>query len=607
MNRLNSDTSQRAVAYIRRSTDRQEQSLADQLRAIQQYAAQNGFEIVRKYEDDAISGASSDDRAAFQQMMRDAESPNRRFSFVLTYDIKRFGRVDLDEAGHHRYLLRRRGIDIIYVTEGFNGDDSDDLLRPVKQWQARQELKDLSKVTIRGLLTRADGGFWNGGIPPFGYDLSYENASNEFICTLRFMPDGTRQVLDADSNIMRTIQRGDALQVSKKDRSRLALSSPDRVSLVKNIFTWYVSEGLGIKSIADRLNRAQIPPPMGGRRRTSKESKWCQTTIMSILSNPLYSGSLIWNRLSFAKFHRIADGKAQPVKRFPGHGPYLNDRDDWLVTPNTHSAIISQTTFDMAQRRREGMKRFGEANSYRCGRGAHSHFLLTGLIKCEHCGHRWCGVTIHRGRKRKDGSNPKTYYYGCNGYNKGKSVCPRRAIRKEFLEDWVVGKIDEILREYIGTSYGIDKIRNTILKINNETVPQIHAELVHVERRNNGIKKEISNLVDSLTPVNKIHVDARLNELQREMTNLERRQMDLKATEKQQYEISTLIDQTVQLAGEFKRVFAEGTVEEKRLLLRAFVNKIVINPIDGTGVITFVLLPGIKDPRTAFEGCPVTR
>ena len=60
----------------------------------------------------------------------------------------------------YRYQLRRNGVEIIYVSEGFNGDDTDDLLRPVKQWQARQELKDLSKVTIRSLLSRADGGWW---------------------------------------------------------------------------------------------------------------------------------------------------------------------------------------------------------------------------------------------------------------------------------------------------------------------------------------------------------------------------------------------------------------------------------------------------------------
>ncbi len=48
-----------AVAYLRRSTDRQEQSLDDQRRAIEIYAKREGFEIVDWFVDDAISGTST--------------------------------------------------------------------------------------------------------------------------------------------------------------------------------------------------------------------------------------------------------------------------------------------------------------------------------------------------------------------------------------------------------------------------------------------------------------------------------------------------------------------------------------------------------------------
>ncbi|MBA7680637.1 hypothetical protein ES703_88958 [subsurface metagenome] len=84
-------------------------------------------------------------------MIRDAESPTRRFDIIVVYDVKRFGRVDNDEAGYYRHILRTHGVEVCYVSENFNGDSTDDLLRPVKQWQARQESKDLSKVTIRVL------------------------------------------------------------------------------------------------------------------------------------------------------------------------------------------------------------------------------------------------------------------------------------------------------------------------------------------------------------------------------------------------------------------------------------------------------------------------
>ena len=86
------------------------------------------------------------------------------------------GRVDNDEAGYYRHLLRMHGVDVRYVSENFNGDATDDLLRPVKQWQARQESKDLSKVTIRGLLSKMQDA--NPGAPgPMPPDLTYRFAT----------------------------------------------------------------------------------------------------------------------------------------------------------------------------------------------------------------------------------------------------------------------------------------------------------------------------------------------------------------------------------------------------------------------------------------------
>ena len=130
-----------AVGYLRRSTDRQEQSIPDQKKALERYAAEHGLRIVRFYTDDAISGTSTIGRRAFQQMMADAQGNGRRFDVIVVYDVKRFGRVDNDEAGYYRHVLRMHGVEVRYVSENFNGDGTDDLLRPVKQWQARDELQ----------------------------------------------------------------------------------------------------------------------------------------------------------------------------------------------------------------------------------------------------------------------------------------------------------------------------------------------------------------------------------------------------------------------------------------------------------------------------------
>ncbi len=143
-------------------------------------------------------------------MMQDAQKPEHPFDVIVVYDVKRFGRVDNDEAGYYRHVLRTHGVEVRYVSENFNGDATDDLLRPVKQWQARQESKDLSKVTIRGLLSKiaTKGDWWMGGVPPHGYDLRYETSNGEFLCIVRYMQDGSKQILNARGQRTRTLVRG---------------------------------------------------------------------------------------------------------------------------------------------------------------------------------------------------------------------------------------------------------------------------------------------------------------------------------------------------------------------------------------------------------------
>ena len=99
----------KAVGYIRRSTDKQDASLQDQRTAIEQYAKANGYEILRLYEDDAVSGTSVNGRRQFLEMIDTAQN-GASYRVILVWDVKRFSRGDSDEAGYYRYLLRTKGI-----------------------------------------------------------------------------------------------------------------------------------------------------------------------------------------------------------------------------------------------------------------------------------------------------------------------------------------------------------------------------------------------------------------------------------------------------------------------------------------------------------------
>ncbi len=98
--------------------------------------------------------------------------------------------------------------------------------------------------------------------------------------------------------------------------------------------------------------------------------------------------------------------------------------------------------------------------------------------------------------------------------------------------------------------------------------------------------------------------DALLVELKQELAVLESKRLKLEiAGAKKKIEIGCLIDQAVELAGDFKSAFSEGTIEEKRLFLRAFLKGIELDPIVGKGQAKFILLPGadkIVEPIRAY-------
>jgi hypothetical protein len=98
---IRSNNTSTAVGYVRRSTDRQEQSINDQKNILVKYAEEQGIRLNKFYIDDAISGTYTLKRKAFLQMISDAERPSRKFDSIIVYDIKRFGRVDNDEAGYY--------------------------------------------------------------------------------------------------------------------------------------------------------------------------------------------------------------------------------------------------------------------------------------------------------------------------------------------------------------------------------------------------------------------------------------------------------------------------------------------------------------------------
>ena len=97
----------KAVIYARYSSDNQrEESIEGQLRECTAFAQKNDITILRNYIDRAFS-AKTDNRPAFQEMIKD--SGKKLFDAIIVWKLDRFARNRCDSA-RYKAALKKNGV-----------------------------------------------------------------------------------------------------------------------------------------------------------------------------------------------------------------------------------------------------------------------------------------------------------------------------------------------------------------------------------------------------------------------------------------------------------------------------------------------------------------
>ena len=569
------------MAYLRVSSDKQGESILDQRRAIETYAEQHGFEVVEWFVDNAISGATIDARRAFKQMGVDAQAPGRDWRYVLVYDVSRFSRGDLDEAGHLRYQFRLAGVEVIYVSENLTGGEADELVVGVRQWMASKYVRDLSKVTIRGQVSHSEAGSWNGGTPPYGFDLVYSDSAGHSYQVVRWLACGSKEIYDTAGKLTRIVPRGERLVASKQDRAILIPSTPERIATIKRIFHECVELGWGYRTIASGLNRDHVPSPRDGNWSANTHAMWSVGTIREILRNPAFAGHLVWNRRRFGKFNSVRRGVAEPRSRVDANKPRENDAADWIVVPNTHEPLVAPTQFDRAQELMKSRGNHVGLNHVRSGKGLRSPFLLSGLITCGRCGQNYQGRTINSTKYRKDGSKIQSFYYACGGWvMKGSTVCEKHLLRHDPLEELLLGTIQDrlqillqgegerLLRQYVEeeiAAQGLDPRREKA------TLRARLAEIDHTA----------SVVLESASPETRPFIDTKLRELAAEKRRLQERLDELEAIDRPAINSDAVVTDGLAALHDLPTMLTTANIEGRKEFVRAFIGGITVRPDTG--------------------------
>lgn len=521
----------RAVAYLRCSTTKQDESTAQQEKEIIAFAEKRGMTIIEWFVDFGISGTTFDQRPEFQRL-KERVDHSANFKAVICYDESRWGRaIDSEENTYWRVHFRMKGVEVILVKTSVDPEnDFAPMLLAFEGIQASQYSKKLSELTLRGC--KANGIYSNGGTAPYGY---------------------VRIAINKVTGIERVLEPGQWI-VSKQEKVRWGLGATDEVEIVRRIFEERKT-GKGYTSIAIGLNRDKIPCPRRGRWR-NKDQKWSGVTIKSILDNPTYYGARVYNRNSMSKIQAARSKRDQ--KHTSSYPHWRNHPSEWVTTEGAHEAIITKELWQEVQKFRN------QNDGNRAPARFRSQYLFTGLIKCSKCGFAFQGWS---GR-----ADNKPYNRYVDGGHNNKGVCTRLALKKEELEAFGINAIKEVISDQ-GMIKKIEEELNVLFsglpKAETDKIARLQTKIDENERgiKNLTLAIEQGAALDSML--------GRIKELQGEQSKL-REEID-GAQAPVNYDFARIAEEVKKFKDNFEKNFRKAPIEEQKLMVKKVISQIIVD------------------------------
>lgn len=230
--------------------------------------------------------------------------------------------------------------------------------------------------------------------------------------------------------------------------SKALLPCPVRAPVLRHIFALYTQDRQGTTSIARTLEAEGAPPP--------RQHGWSPNALQVILANPAYLGMIRWN-------DKLYEGQHEP--------------------------LIEKDTFDQAQAILT--RRFKDAT---LRRGNPTPFLLSGLVRCQHCGRAYVGTSAH-------GHKDRYTYYACSTrYKYGRTRCQGQRLSKDRLEHAVLTQLATIYRD--------GQLINDALA---QAAEQANADRPQHEQQLAGVRADIQNLERKIDRYLQAFEDAKLD------------------------------------------------------------------------------------------------
>ena len=337
-------------------------------------ANEKDIKILRVYKDYEYSGTNFK-RPAFIEMMEDIRTG--RINCIIVKDMSRFGREYLEIANYIEKVFPFLGVRFISVNDnldtkdGIKSDQSYEIA--IKNIFNDLYAKDISKKIKASKEIKMKQGSFIGAMAPYGY------------------------------------------KVDKIDGKRVLMMDEKAADVVRLIF-YMASQGKSNMQIARELTKTYTTPDE--YKRTGKIFKdkedtkqWDISYISKMLSDEVYIGNLI---------QRVYSNRHDPSRKSK-----FRDKEEWIITENTHKGLIDKTTFENIREIKEKKQNYlpyhslkniikdGKENvGVKIQRNHKKEGKYDDLIQCSVCGRNLKKQYGPRGLKYHD---EICYCYYCKG------------------------------------------------------------------------------------------------------------------------------------------------------------------------------------------------
>ena len=411
-----------------------------------------------------------------QELLAEAARTGRRFDGVICESIDRISRRTY-YGTKIEHELERAGVVLAAADEPtHNGGKRSTaiLTRRVKQGVAEWYALDALEKSWDGFKEHTTQGY-NVGRPPYGF-LAEKIAH----------PVPARR------------EQG-------KTKTRLVLD-PVRGPVVRYIYDLYLSTGLGLQQVRDRLNTdPDAYPPPTPPDPSRAVGQWSISSVWEILRNPKYTGYMVWNRRA----------------RKSG-GNKLNPPSKWVWSPEpTHPEIISLEQYKTVAARaaaNEASRRPAASDQpdTPAEPRRRAEYLYRGLVRCGLCQLRMTGNTRrktaaryyfcypHKRSAKIPAGHPPTIYLGEPGLHEAITA---------WLSHAVFGPDRARYWQECLDAAGVHEQQRRAPTAGR--LAEINIEIADIHRR---LNRQVMNLeADDITPTVRRHITTRIGDLESDL------------------------------------------------------------------------------------------